>query len=182
MALQSSGAISLLDLQNEFGGSSPISISEYYNADDGVVTSGAISMNNFYSKARRLAASYSTNIVYETIPRGAGGVGEGFYRTAAAYTNATNRAGTVRLWGNVGTWYYDGYGNKQRESKIFGARLYVDGSIVQEVGTSYFGAWEMYWDRTAYFGRSTTAYVSVYVWGNYGTDRVGGGIWAIGAV
>ena len=30
MALQTSGAISLLDLQNEFGGSNPISISEYY--------------------------------------------------------------------------------------------------------------------------------------------------------
>ena len=30
MALQTSGPISLLDLQNEFGGSNPISISEYY--------------------------------------------------------------------------------------------------------------------------------------------------------
>ena len=30
MALQTSGAISLLNLQNEFGGSNPISISEYY--------------------------------------------------------------------------------------------------------------------------------------------------------
>ena len=30
MALQTSGAISLLNLQNEFGGSNPINISEYY--------------------------------------------------------------------------------------------------------------------------------------------------------
>ena len=30
MALQTSGAISFLNLQNEFGGSNPISISEYY--------------------------------------------------------------------------------------------------------------------------------------------------------
>ena len=30
MALQTSGAISLADIQTEFGGSTPISISEYY--------------------------------------------------------------------------------------------------------------------------------------------------------
>lgn len=67
MTLQSSGAISLLDLQNEYGGSSPISLSEYYRGgsfvqsgfylkgsfvalNTGVPTSGTISLSNFYGQ------------------------------------------------------------------------------------------------------------------------------------
>ena len=48
MALQSSGAISLQDIQNEFGGSHPISLSEYYGVASGIPSSGQISMNQFY--------------------------------------------------------------------------------------------------------------------------------------
>ena len=40
MALQTSGAISLLNLQNEFGGSNPINLSEYYRGG-GLVPSTA---------------------------------------------------------------------------------------------------------------------------------------------
>ena len=47
MALQSSGAISLSDIQTEFGGSNPISISEYYGSDT-VPSSGAIDFSDFY--------------------------------------------------------------------------------------------------------------------------------------
>lgn len=48
MALQGSGAISLGDVQTEFGGSNPISISEYYGVDTGVPGSGTISLSDFY--------------------------------------------------------------------------------------------------------------------------------------
>lgn len=57
MALQTSGAISLLDIQNEFGGSNPININEYYRGgayvpnitqNNNVPTSGTISLSNFY--------------------------------------------------------------------------------------------------------------------------------------
>ena len=48
MALQTSGAISLGDIQTEFGGSNPISISEYYGVDTGVPASGTISLSDFY--------------------------------------------------------------------------------------------------------------------------------------
>jgi len=51
MTLQSSGAISLANVQTEFGGSNPISISEYYGAASGVPTSGTISLSNFYGKS-----------------------------------------------------------------------------------------------------------------------------------
>jgi hypothetical protein len=57
MVLQTSGAISLNDIQTEFGGSNPININEYYRgganvpdtaANSGIPTSGTISIGDFY--------------------------------------------------------------------------------------------------------------------------------------
>jgi hypothetical protein len=48
MTLQTSGPISLQDIEDEFGGTGSISISEYYGVDDGVPSSGAISFSDFY--------------------------------------------------------------------------------------------------------------------------------------
>lgn len=52
------GTASLLDIQNEFGGSNPISLNEYYGVASGVPASGAISINDLRGKA---------NIFYATI-------------------------------------------------------------------------------------------------------------------
>lgn len=59
MALQSSGPISLSQIQSEFGGSNPISLSEYYRGGanvgswvTSVPSSGAISMSNFYGTSQ----------------------------------------------------------------------------------------------------------------------------------
>lgn len=49
MVLQNSGPISLLDIQNEFGGVNPISISEYYGSG-GAPSSGIISLADFYGR------------------------------------------------------------------------------------------------------------------------------------
>lgn len=48
MALQTTGAISLADIQGEFGGSNPIGLNEYYSAAAGIPASGAISIGDFY--------------------------------------------------------------------------------------------------------------------------------------
>lgn len=57
MVLQTSGTITLNDIQTEFGGSNPIEISEYYRggglvpdtaANSGIPTSGAITLSDFY--------------------------------------------------------------------------------------------------------------------------------------
>jgi hypothetical protein len=61
MALQTSGAISLLDIQNEFGGSNPISLSEYYGAASGIPASGTISIGNFYGATAFNPLSWTTN-------------------------------------------------------------------------------------------------------------------------
>ena len=49
MVLPSSGQISLLSLQNEFGGSNPIGIDEYYSSG-GAPGSGQIGINTFYGR------------------------------------------------------------------------------------------------------------------------------------
>lgn len=58
MVLPASGTISWNDIQNEFGGSNPISINEYYKGGslvpnhpghNSIPTSGTISANNFYN-------------------------------------------------------------------------------------------------------------------------------------
>jgi hypothetical protein len=52
MATPSSGTISLLNVQTEFGGTAPAPINEYYKADVGVPTSGTISLNDLRGKTR----------------------------------------------------------------------------------------------------------------------------------
>jgi hypothetical protein len=67
MALPSSGTITLSQIQTEFGGTDPISLSEYYRGgglttpnNTGVPTSGTISLSNFYGAARQFAFTISS--------------------------------------------------------------------------------------------------------------------------
>jgi hypothetical protein len=68
MALQSSGLITLAQVQAEFGGSNPISMSEYYRGgaytttnNTGVPTSGSISLSNFYNTVKSFSFTISSN-------------------------------------------------------------------------------------------------------------------------
>ena len=61
MALQSSGAISLLDIAGEFGGSAPHSLSEYYGAAAGVPSSGTIRFSDFYGTSSSQTFIISSN-------------------------------------------------------------------------------------------------------------------------
>jgi len=92
MALQSSGAISLANIQSEFGGSNPISLSEYYlngayttSNNTSVPTSGAISIDNFYGAIR------AVYVTYEII--GAGGGGGGGLTTNTNFASAGSAGG-----------------------------------------------------------------------------------------
>lgn len=64
MALQTSGAISMSNIQSEFGGGNPISINNYYrggarvpnsSVNSSIPTSGTISLSNFYGGASATA-------------------------------------------------------------------------------------------------------------------------------
>ena len=50
MTLPASGIIKASQIQTEFGGSNPISISEYYGLDSGIPSTGPIKFSDFYGK------------------------------------------------------------------------------------------------------------------------------------
>jgi len=56
MALPSSGALALSDIQTEFGGSNPIGLSEYYGVATGVPASGTIDISDFYGTSASSAS------------------------------------------------------------------------------------------------------------------------------
>jgi len=71
MALQASGAISLAQIQTEFGGSNPASLNEYYRNGSyvpyhatSIPTSGAIDFADFYSASNALQITLSTQTDY----------------------------------------------------------------------------------------------------------------------
>ena len=71
MTLPTTGPLSLSDIQGEFGGANPISLSEYYGKDT-VPTSGEISIGDFYGTSNLL--------VNYLIVAGGGGGGGGCFR------------------------------------------------------------------------------------------------------
>ena len=113
MALQGNNqAISLSDIQTEFGGSGAISMSEYYrgggltsNNNTGIPASGTIDMSDFYS------TKFAWEVTYEIIGAGGGG-GSGWItsnngtaggNSTLTYTDAaTNTSTTVTSNGGAG--------------------------------------------------------------------------------
>lgn len=84
MALQSSGAISLNDIATEFGGTTPINISDYYRGgsrvpnitlNNAVPMAGALSLSNFYGATNRVTINISigqqNNYILNTAKAGA---------------------------------------------------------------------------------------------------------------
>lgn len=123
MPLPSSGAISLNDIQTEFGGSNPISLSEYYQGGsiigsgvypNTIPTSGLIQLDDFYSAkaTHAYAGTSSSQQVYNAI------IGY-----SIDYFNGGLKV-TVGYWGsgNTGSWtalqYYSGSGNPSTYGEI----------------------------------------------------------------
>jgi len=74
MALPGSGALSFSAIQTEFGGSNPISLSEYYRGGayvrgqaSTVPTSGAISLSNFYGTSATIVLAITSNTSHVNI-------------------------------------------------------------------------------------------------------------------
>lgn len=61
MTIKSSGPLSLSEIQAEFGGQNPISLTEYYGVASGIPTSGRISISDFYGKA--LSGDFLSEII-----------------------------------------------------------------------------------------------------------------------
>lgn len=61
MALPNTGALSLSQIQTEFGGVNPIGINEYYGAASGIPSSGTIDIADFYGKVSTPPAAQTFN-------------------------------------------------------------------------------------------------------------------------
>jgi len=137
MALQSSGAISLANIQSEFGGSNPISLSEYYrngskttSNNTSVPTSGAISIGDFYGAIKAVYVTYEIigaggggggGLTNNSNPASAGGAGGnstltytpagGSSTTITSNGGAGGAAATQTGWGNGENSYYGSGGS-----------------------------------------------------------------------
>jgi hypothetical protein len=116
MALQASGQISLNNLQTQFGGTNPISFSEYYlNASTGYTTgvSGIpnigtqISLSSFYGKAKTVVASNYPPAAVQSTQSNFGnpwafGATNYEWLSGASGTNLTRTGGTT--FNNIGSY------------------------------------------------------------------------------
>jgi len=147
MALQTSGAISLLDVQNEWSGATPISITEYYGVDDGVPGSGTISLDDFYGTSAYVVPSWTSVFISQIT------ISDNFNTPRFDYDYVKRRSGIQSSsWpaGNAGVWLED-LGDTDVNAGG-SAWLCVKGnnsaikaySIVQINGTSYSGYWGTY--------------------------------------
>jgi hypothetical protein len=117
MPLQSSGAISLANVQTEFGGSNPIGINEYYRGGSyvassvsGVPASGTISLNNFYGKSAVAAFAGFTQYVFGN-----------------RQVSGSQYSTTDNFSGNIIT---PGAGNSPQTFYLFGSPNSAGGSVV----------------------------------------------------
>lgn len=93
MALQASGTIKLSEVQTEFGGSNPISISEYYGSDT-VPASGVISLSDFYGTASGPTIEIGDGTISDVVVSPAGAVA----------TLTIKNDGTISTSGNGGSY------------------------------------------------------------------------------
>lgn len=145
MALQTSGAISLDDIQTEFGGSNPISLSEYYGAASGIPASGTISISDFYGAAAYIEltvtqANYNNAYYGMFISGSVSPTSLLGYNIRYIYRNT----GSSKFWIYLdGTVPDDLFTSVEVQTSSGYAELLESAAITSQVGTSYrYWAWQ----------------------------------------
>lgn len=189
MAISSTGSLSLLKIQSEFGGVNPISLSEYYRGgayvttnNTNVPTSGVTKISNFYGAVKQFAFTISSNFTTTQNLRTLA-ISAGWNQSDALL--ATVATG-VTLYGNAGVsggMYYGGNqiagGAGSTALTVSGA--YPNGVILVNNGTIAGGGGAGGGGGSTYSGGnggaggtglSISSAISIY---NYGTIAGGGG-------
>jgi hypothetical protein len=166
MAVQSSGEISIQDIVDEFGGTAPHSLSEYYGSDS-VPSSGEISISDFYGTSNCYTAGTATTLYSHSSGLGVGGVGENFYRTLEEYT--APKCGTYNLSGSASA----GYTYSTKRVHVI---LAVNGTQFHSIhDTGFVGGARWSGSFNHNMTNSVTAGDAIqlrgYLWGGYGQDR-----------
>jgi len=167
MTLQSSGAISLANVQTEFGGSNPIGINEYYGRAAGIPASGTISLYDFYGKSAS-AFAWTTDIMGSASPSGpsthsyAGNIvtpGSGNSPANLVINSTTDSGGSFSIYigGSLAYTFSNALTNYAHTSS-FGSSTYQFRSTVVDLSsndgprilTVYIGATQVYYHSTDY--------------------------------
>jgi hypothetical protein len=184
MTLQASGAISLANVQTEFGGSNPIGINEYYAAAAGVPGSGTISLNNFYGKSAGTPfVGFNTSFGYRSVSGTQYTTTDNFSGSIIT-PGAGNSPQTFNIYGNgnpsATLYYYQGGSLNTTWSTVGTAFQYFSLTVTLTFGSSSVqfrsdvydsNIYENYYSSTSVF---TTLGGAVYV---HEVNQTGGGVY-----
>jgi hypothetical protein len=147
MTLQASGAISLQDIEGEFGGSAPTSLSEYYGSDT-APSSGEISLFDFYGLSNYTPTHTVTEgqdgtyygFIHSSLAAGPiGSVSPTTFQSVAmmyAYYKPSETKAQVGFSGNLGqSW--------------FTSVQFEDGAVLSTSGATYF--WDNFNDISGWY-------------------------------
>jgi len=147
MALPSSGILKISDIAAEFGGSAPHALSEYYRGgslvpnvsqNNGVPTSGAISISDFYGATNYVPLSILGNTTWAT--------GSTSSTTSSQSVSVPSGTKSVVIMGGIGT---NGYRHTRHTGATFG------GSALTEVISRNNSLAEYTFDSAIYVGNTS---------------------------
>lgn len=133
MALPEFGVpLSLQQIQDEFGGTTPISLSEYYDSDTGVPASGTISIQDFYGKSA--VPPVPPDITFLVVGGGgAGGSGDSPFKAAGGGAGGVVKEETFLL--ETGSYTITvGSGGNTSGASAGESRVFKDVFLVQSPG------------------------------------------------
>ena len=117
MAVKSSGPLSLTEIQAEFGGANPISLSEYYRGgtyvpngpsqNANIATSGAINLGSFYGSVRAFTFNQTIAANTNNYNLRAAAIAAGWDQVAPLIANITINSGVIVGSASTGSWAFD---------------------------------------------------------------------------
>lgn len=107
MVIKTTGPISLLDIQNEFGGSAPIGLNEYYGAAAGIPSSGTIGLNSFYGASSAVVYDIPVTVVADVFKADQAILkGSNNQVLSNVFSGPANRALVAdSMWGAYAIWF-----------------------------------------------------------------------------
>ena len=164
MALSASGAISFSQIQTEFGGSNPISLSEYYsgsiagNTINQTITPTVGSTSSSYTSGKNSYNSYTDGWSHDTVNASTSGSSSSQTITKRSGVDKTGNAGAIPTSGAIQTNHFRGTSAGSTSSETcYGVVIHRDtGSIIPNLGFVYVAG---------HLGTASTSFPDTTAWG-----------------
>lgn len=164
MAIVSSGQISIQSIVDEFGGTAPHALSEYYGAASGVPTSGEISISDFYGTSSCLTLTAGTTVqqLYQAPYTSFGAATWAVRLSKTIASNICSNSGLSSRLYKQATDFMEG-------SACTFIRTKHEGTVYQTYGQCSSGSWSGYVNRT---GIAAGDSIVVEAYGDYGNGPI----------